>query len=80
MTDPIPSNGNGRKAMNRRWKAVLMAVALVTVAFYICMFRDIDIDWFREYADFMSWAVVAIVAGITTTDGIRSWRNGGPKP
>lgn len=57
-----------------------MAVALVTVAFYICMFRDIDIDWFREYADFMSWAVVAIVAGITTTDGIRSWKNGGPKP
>ena len=56
-----------------------MAVSLVTVSFYICLFKGFDIEWFREYADFMSWAVVAIVAGITATDGIRSWRNGGSK-
>ena len=79
MSEPVQGGNGARRAQNRRWRAVLMAVSLVTVSFYICLFKGFDIEWFREYADFMSWAVVAIVAGITATDGIRSWRNGGSK-
>lgn len=77
MTDPAPANGNGcRKATNRRYKSVGACVALVTIAFYVCLIRKVDPEWFRIYADFMTWAVIIAVAGLSATDGIRSWRNG----
>jgi hypothetical protein len=74
---PVPSpNGNGYKDRNRRLGVVRVAGGLVTIAFYACLFTKTAIEWFIEYADFMSWVVVAIVAGLTVTDGIGKWKNG----
>jgi len=80
MTDPVPSNGNGRKAMNRRAKFTAVALALITGAFMLCLIIGADIAWFETYSERVVFLLLFVVAGITTTDGIRSWRNGGPKP
>jgi hypothetical protein len=81
MTDPAPvSNGNGHKAMNRRAKFTAVALALITGAFLLCLIVGADIAWFETYSERVVFMLLFVVAGITTTDGIRSWRNGGPKP
>jgi hypothetical protein len=80
MTDPIPANGNGRKAINRRAKFTAVALALITGAFMLCLIIGADIAWFETYSERVVFMLLFVVAGITTTDGIRSWRNGGPKP
>jgi hypothetical protein len=76
MTDPSPVNGNGcRKAQNRRAKFTSVALVLVTVAFYICLFKGTDIEWFIEYGKLVILLLFFIVGGISATDGIRSWKN-----
>ena len=80
MTD-LPPNGNGRKAMNRRAKFTAVALVLVTVAFYICLFKGADINWFIEYGKYVMLCLLFVVTGITATDAIMKWRgNGGAKP
>jgi hypothetical protein len=69
----MAENGNIR---NRRYKTVGACVALVTLAFYACLILKAEPEWFREYASFMSWALVAAVAGLTATDAVSTWKNG----
>jgi hypothetical protein len=80
MADQPNANGNGRKAMNRRAKFTAVALALITGAFMLCLIIGADIAWFETYSERVVFLLLFVVAGITTTDGIRSWRNGGPKP
>lgn len=63
--------------MNRRAKFTGVAIVLITAAFYVCMFKDVSIDWFVEYGKFIIFALLFVVTGITTTDSIAKWRNGG---
>lgn len=63
--------------MNRRAKFTAIAIALITAAFYICMFKGAELEWFEVYSERIIFALLFVVAGITTTDGIRSWKNGG---
>jgi hypothetical protein len=63
--------------MNRRAKFTGVAIVLITAAFYVCMFKDVSIDWFVEYGKFIIFSLLFVVTGITTTDAIAKWRNGG---
>ena len=78
----LPTNGNGRKAMNRRAKFTAVALALITGAFVFCLLLKVDIKWFEVYTERIVFLLLFVVAGITATDGIRSWKangNGGAK-
>jgi len=66
--------------MNRRAKFTAVALALITGAFLLCIIIGADIEWFETYSERVVFLLLFVVAGITTTDGIRLWRNGGPKP
>jgi len=63
--------------MNRRAKFTAIAIALITIAFYICVFKGAELEWFEVYSERIIFALLFVVAGITTTDGLRTWRNGG---
>jgi high-affinity Fe2+/Pb2+ permease len=74
MTEP-----DNRFVRNRRYKIVGICVALVTAAFYTCLAVKAAPEWFEQYASFMTWAVIAAVAGLSATDAVTTWRNGGGK-
>jgi hypothetical protein len=69
----MAENGNIR---NRRYKTVGACVALVTLAYYVCIARGVELGWFEAYANFMKWAVIIAVAGLTATDAVSTWKNG----
>jgi len=79
---PAPSpNGNGRKGSNRRYRVGLLIIALGTIAFYITLFRGLELDYFIEYAKFLIIVGLFIQGVLTVTDSIMKWRgNGGAKP
>lgn len=78
----IPVAGNGRKAQNRRAKFTAIALALITIAFYVCLFKGSALGWFVEYGKYVMFSLLFVVSGITATDAITKWRNGngGTKP
>ena len=69
-------NGNRYRAQNRRAKFTAVALALLTVAFYVCLFKGSDIAWFIEYGKYVMFSLLFVVTGITTTDVIAKLRDG----
>ncbi len=63
--------------MNRRAKFTAIAITLITIAFYICLAVGADLGWFNTYSERVMFCLLFVVAGISATDGIRNWRNGG---
>jgi hypothetical protein len=80
MTDGVRTVGNGgngeRRAWGRRAKIALLAVALITVAYYVCLFTGADLDWFVEYAKVMIYCVGFVAGSLTITDTISTWKKG----
>lgn len=62
--------------INRRAKFTAISIVLITAAFYACLLKGVAIDWFVEYGKFIIFCLLFVVAGITTTDALRNWRNG----
>jgi len=62
--------------INRRAKFTAIALTLITAAFLLCLILKTDIAWFETYSERVVFLLLFVVAGITTTDGIRSWKNG----
>ena len=62
--------------MNRRAKFTAVALSLITGAFLLCIVIHADIKWFEVYSERIVFLLLFVVAGITTTDGIRNWKNG----
>lgn len=65
--------------MNRRAKFTAIAMGLLTAAFYVCLFKGVDIAWFVEYSKVIIFALLFVVSGLTATDTIFTWKNGGQK-
>jgi len=73
-----PTNGCIR-AQNRRAKFTVVALALITGAFLLCLILKVDIAWFETYSGRVVLLLFFVVGGITATDGIRSWKGGEAK-
>ena len=54
--------------MNRRYKLGFLWVVLVTVPYYICMFKGLDIQWWIEYAKQATFWFAIVVGGLSATD------------
>jgi len=65
---------NESKRFGRRAACGFLTVILTTIAFYICMFRGVDLSWFAEYAKTMLFILGFVTGGLTITDAMREWR------
>ena len=54
--------------MNRRYKLGLLWAVLITVPYYLCMFRGMELDWWVQYAKQMTFWFAIIVGGLSVTD------------
>jgi hypothetical protein len=56
----------------KRWgrRAVATGVWFVglNVAFYLCLFRGVELAWWVEYAKYTAFGLVFMVSGLTATD------------
>lgn len=70
---------------NRRYKLGYLFVALITVAFYIAIFKGLPLEWYVSYSKDMLWWFAAIAGVLTATDiaghvkDIFNSKNGGTK-
>lgn len=55
----------------RRLGSTIVWAVLINIAFYICMFRGVDIAWFGKYVSFMTVGLGFLVGGLTATDMIK---------
>lgn len=73
MTDE-PGANNEKKTFNRRARTGWAAMALATVAFYVCMILKLDIEWFKVYGIFVGAITGFIIGGISVTDAVSAWK------
>lgn len=66
----------GTKQFNRRFKAGCVALGLITISYYVVMFKGLDINWFLEYAKMVVYVTGAVIIGLSATDAILNWRSG----
>jgi len=59
---------NGKKRIGRRATGGLIAIVLVTVAYYVTMLTDATIDWFKIYTGVVLIIYGLAVGGLTWTD------------
>jgi len=59
---------NGKKRIGRRATGGLIAIVLVTVAYYVTMLTDAKIDWFKIYTGVILIIYGLAVGGLTWTD------------
>jgi len=57
-----------KKRFGRRAGFSLGAVVLLTIAFYITLFKEADLDWFVKYSTYIVGLLVFIISGLTATD------------
>jgi len=62
---------NEKKRIGRRATGGLIAIALVTVAYYVTMLTDATIDWFKIYTGVILIIYGLAVGGLTWTDLMR---------
>ena len=60
---------NGKR-WGRRLGSTVGAMVLMTVAYYISMFKGLDISWWTEYAKYVTYLLGFLVGGLTITDAI----------
>lgn len=70
----MPENNNEKKRFGRRAGCALIAILLTTVAYYFCMFKGMQLEWFAEYAKTMLYIVGFMTGTLTITDAVQSWR------
>ena len=58
------------KRWGRRLGATIGAVTLITIAYYIAMFKGLDIAWWLEYGKIMAGILIALIGGLSLTDSI----------
>jgi len=71
----MENNNSERKTFNRRARTGWGALALATIAFYVCMFFVEDgLEWFKVYGIFTGAITGSIIGGISVTDAISNWK------
>jgi hypothetical protein len=61
-------NNNEKKRFGRRASGGIITVTLITVAFYICLFKDVDLTWLKLYTQWIVGVYGFVVGGLTLTD------------
>ena len=69
----MAENNNGKR-FGRRAACGFVVVLLTTVAFYVSMFKGIDLSWFTEYAKTNLYILGFVAGTLTITDAIQGWR------
>lgn len=64
----MPENNNEKKRFGRRAGGGIVAVSLITLAFYVCIFSSVDMAWFKIYTTFITGVYGFVVGGLTLTD------------
>lgn len=59
---------NEKKRIGRRAIGGLIAIVLVTIAYYVTMLTDATIDWFKIYTGVILIIYGLAVGGLTWTD------------
>lgn len=59
---------NEKKRIGRRAIGGLIAIVLITVAFYVAMLSEADINWFKIYTGVILIIYGLAVGGLTWTD------------
>ncbi len=62
------TKNNEKKRFGRRAGFGLGAVVLLTTAFYITLFKEVELDWFTKYSTYMVGLLAFIIGGLTATD------------
>ena len=65
----MPENNN-KKRWGRRLGTTVGWVILTTIAYYICMFKGMDLDWWLGYAKYTTIGLGFLVGGLTITDSV----------
>jgi len=61
---------NNKKRWGRRMGATIVWTILVSTAFYICLFKGVELSWWLEYAKYHTYALGFIVGTLTITDSV----------
>lgn len=64
----MPNENNEKKRFGRRAGGGIIAASLVTIAFYICLFKGADLTWLKLYATWVVGIYGFVVGGLTLTD------------
>jgi len=64
----MPNENNEKKRFGRRAGGGIVAVALISIAFYVCIFNQVKMDWFELYTQFIAGILGFVVTGLTLTD------------
>jgi len=64
------AENNNKKRWGRRLGTTIGWVVLTTIAYYICMFKGLDLDWWLAYAKYTTIALGFLVGGLTITDSV----------
>jgi hypothetical protein len=64
----LENNNNEKKRWGRRLGSTIGAVILITVFFYICLFKGADLSWAETYTKYIAFFLGVLVSGLTITD------------
>ncbi len=64
----MPEPNNEKKRFGRRAGGGVVAVTLISLAFYVCIFKTVDLEWFKIYTSFIVGILGFVITGLTLTD------------
>jgi len=66
---------NEKKRWGRRLGSVIGATLLITVAYYIVMFKGLELAWWSEYAKYTAYFLGFLVGALSATDIINKMKS-----
>ena len=70
----MSNEGNEKKRWGRRATTAAATIVLSTVAYYICLFKGIDLNWFVEYSKVLLYILGFVAGSLTITDSILAYK------
>lgn len=64
----MANENNEKRKWGRRAKSAIACGALLTISYYVCLFKGMDLTWFSEYAKYFTYILGFVVGGLTATD------------
>lgn len=64
------AENNEKKRFGRRAGFGIAGMVLITTAFYFCIFKELDLNWFVKYSIYTLALIGFIISGLSLTDVI----------
>jgi len=61
---------------NRRAKFTILWFINLTICFYICLFKGMDLSWFIEMAKWSTYGLGTLIGSVMITDSILTYKVG----